>query len=380
MWFHRFPVVLLAGLAAVLSGPVRAVDGVTAGQVLIGQTLTLQDGKNEYGSAVLAGVEAAIAQVNRSGGVGGRKLVFKVMDDDNKPDLAEANARQLVTQDKVFLLFGSIEGGPSTAVMKAAIDLKVPFFGPMAGSPTLREPHQPLVFPVRAEHKEEFRALMTQARSLGMTRVAFVRSDSDTGQLHLANVQRLAKEIGIEAVTDLPFKSDINDAQLATMAQQIASSGAQMVFNHGGVGMYEKLVRQSRQIGVRATFFGVNSGSTQLAKHLGEQAHGMIFAQVMPSPWERKTALTRAYQDAFAKEKPGQAFSYGSLEGYLTARALVEALRRAGPNPSRESFVTGLRNAELIVENTKVVYRPGGHVGMSLVDLSIITNEGRFRH
>ena len=380
MWFHRFPVVLLAGLAAVLSGPVRAADGVAPGQILIGQTLTLQDGKNEYGSAVLAGVETAIAQVNRSGGVGGRKLVFKVMDDDNKSDRAEANARQLVTQDKVFLLFGSIEGGPSTAVMKAAIDLKVPFFGPMAGSPTLREPHQPLVFPVRAEHKEEFRALMVQAKSLGMTRVAFVRSDSETGQLHLANVRRLAKESGIEAVTDLPFKSDINDAQLATMAQQIASSGAQMVFNHGGTGMYEKLIRQSRQTGVKAAFFGVNSGSTQLARHLGAQAHGMIFAQVMPSPWERKTALTRAYQDAFAKEKPDQAFSYGSLEGYLTARALVEALRRAGPNPSRESFVTGLRNAELIVENTKVVYRTGDHAGMSLVDLSIVTSEGRFRH
>jgi branched-chain amino acid transport system substrate-binding protein len=380
MWFHRIPVVLLAGLAAVLSGPAWAADGLTAGQVLIGQTLTLQGGKNEYGAAVLAGVETAIAQVNRSGGVGGRKLVFKVMDDDNKPDLAEANARQLVTQDKVFLLFGSIEGGPSTAVMKAAIDLKVPFFGPMAGSPTLREPHQPLVFPVRAEHKEEFRALMVQAKSLGMTRVAFVRSDSDTGQLHLANVRRLAKEIGIETVTDLPFKSDINDTQLATMAQQIASSGAQMVFNHGGTGMYEKLIRQSRQTGGKAAFFGVNSGSTQLARHLGAQAHGMIFAQVMPSPWERKTALTRAYQDAFAKEKPGQAFSYGSLEGYLTARALVEALRRAGPNPSRESFVTGLRGAELGVEGTKIVYRPGEHTGMSLVDLSIVTSEGRFRH
>lgn len=358
----------------------QAADGVTSQQILIGQTLTLQGGKNEYGSAVKAGVETAIAQVNRSGGVGGRKLVFKVLDDDNKPDQAEANARQLVGQDKVFLLFGSIEGGPSTAVMKAAVDLKVPFFGPMAGSPTLREPHQPLVFPVRAEHREEFRALMAQARSLGMTRVAFVRSDSETGQLHLANVQRLAKEIGIEAVTDLPFKSDINDAQLAAMAQKIAASGAQMVFNHGGAGMYEKLIRQSRQTGVKAVFFGVNSGSSQLARHLGDQAYGMIFSQVMPSPWERKTALTRAYQDAFTKEKPGEAFSYGSLEGYLTARALVEALKRAGPNPSRESFVSGLRNAELNVEGTKIAYRTGEHAGMSLVDLSIVTSEGRFRH
>ena len=82
----------------------------------------------------------------------------------------------------------------TSPVMKVANELKVPFFGPLAGPPILRRPHQPLVFPVRAEHKEEFRALMVQAKSLGMTRVAFVRSDSETGQLHLANVRRLAKE------------------------------------------------------------------------------------------------------------------------------------------------------------------------------------------
>ena len=110
------PLVLL-GLSPSLTQ--AAADGVTPEQILIGQTLTLQGGKNEYGTAVLAGVQAAIEQTNRNGGVAGRKLVLKVMDDDNKSALAEANARQLVTQDKVFLLFGSIEGGPSTAVMKA---------------------------------------------------------------------------------------------------------------------------------------------------------------------------------------------------------------------------------------------------------------------
>ena len=223
-------------------------------------------------------------------------------------------------------------------------------------------------------------ALMACARSLGMSKVAFVRSDSETGRQHLANVQRLAKETGIEAVTDLPFKSDIGDAQLAEMARQIAASGAEVVFNHGGVGMYEKLIRQARQSGVKAYFYAVNSGSSQLATRLGELAHGMIFAQVMPSPWERKTALTRAYQEAFAREKPGQAFSYGSLEGYLTARALIEALRRAGPNPTRESFVAGLRNTELDVEGLKIAYRDNAHTGLPLVDLALVTREGRFRH
>ena len=106
----------------------------------------------------------------------------------------------------------------------------------------------------------------------------------------------------------------------------------------------------------------------------------MVFAQVLPSPWERKTGITRAYQDAFARFKPGQAFSYGSLEGYLTGRALVEALRLAGPTPTRASFLAGLRNAELDIDGIRINYRDGDHAGMSLVDLSIVTREGKFRH
>ncbi|MDO9602978.1 ABC transporter substrate-binding protein [Hydrogenophaga sp.] len=251
-------------MATLLLGTsVHAQDGVSPRQILIGQTLTLQGGKNEYGVAVLEGVKTYLDQVNRQGGVLGREVVVTVLDDDNKSSQAETNAHQLVSQGKAFLLFGSIEGGPSTAVMKAALELNVPFFGPMAGSPTLRTPHQPSVFPVRAEHKAEFRALLAHARSLGVQRVAFFRSDSETGQQHLDNVTRLSQELGLNLVADLPFKSDVSDAGIDALVAQMARSQAQMVFNHGGIGVYEKLIQKARAQGLKTSFYGVNSGSTQ---------------------------------------------------------------------------------------------------------------------
>lgn len=372
---------LLCAMAFALAlSSAHAADGITAQQILIGQTITLQGGKNDYGVAVLDGVQAYLAQVNRQGGVSDRKVVVKVLDDDNKPAQAEANARELIAKDKVFIVFGSIEGGPSNAVMAVTNELKVPFFGPMAGSPTFRSPHQPLVFPVRAEHKEEFRALLEHAKNLGMTRVAFLRAESAVGQDHLSNVRKIIQPLGLELAADLPFKSDINDAGIDAVVKQIASSGAQMVFNHGSTGTYEKIIRKAREQRLTTQFYGVNSGSAQLARQLGPLAHNMIFAQVMPSPWERKTAITRAYQESFRAYKPKEDFSYGSLEGYMTARALVEALRRAGPNPTRESFVAGLRDTDLQIEGLKVSYRNGAHTGLSLVDLSIVTREGKFRH
>lgn len=371
---------LVALWAILLTTATTAQVGVSPTEIVIGQTLTLQDGRNAYGVAVTEGVQAALDQINRAGGVLGRRVVVKVLDDNNQATQAEANARKLINEDKVFLVFGSIEGGPSMAVLKAATELGVPFFAPMAGSPGLRTPHQPLVFPVRADHKAEFGALMAHARSLGMTRIAFFRSDSETGLLHLANVQRLAQEMGLELVADLAFKSDIDVAGIAALTSRLISSKAQVIFNHGGIGTYEQLIRKSREQGSRAQFYAVNSGSTQLAQKLGPLAHGMIFSQVLPSPWERKTEASRAYQEAFSRFRPGQPYSYGSFEGYLSAKALVEALRRAGPQPTRASFESGLRNATLDVHGLPIAFREGEHTGLTLVDLALYTRDGKFMH
>ncbi|MEQ1660479.1 MAG: ABC transporter substrate-binding protein, partial [Hylemonella sp.] len=178
-------ILMLAGPGTVLA------QGVTPKQILIGQSITLQAGKNEYGMAVMDGINAYLQDVYAKGGVNGRQIVLKTLDDDDKTGQAEANARKLIEEDKVFILFGSIEGGPSNAVMTVVNELKVPLFGPMAGSPTLRRPHQPLVFPVRAEHRDEFRVLLEYIRSTGGKRVAFFRADSEVGLQHLENFKRL---------------------------------------------------------------------------------------------------------------------------------------------------------------------------------------------
>jgi len=366
----------LAALA--LSGATHAADpGLTGSEIVVGQNITLQGGKNSYGVEVLAGIRTFLDEANRAGGVHGRQIVLRTLDDDNKSALAEANARTLV-KDGVFLVFGSIEGGPSTAVMKVTEELNVPFFGPMAGSPTLRRPHQPLVFPVRAEHREEFRALIQYGRSIGLKRVAFFHSDSEVGQQHLANVKLAATEAGADFAVALPVKAETSEAQLDAWVELLRAQRAEMVLNHGSASVYERLIRKARTAGLATTFLAVNSGSTQLAAALGPLAEGMVFAQVVPNPWVRKTAIAREYQDAFSRAHPGRAYSYGSLEGYLTAKALVAALRESGPAPTRAAFVKALEKTDADLGGLKLRYRPGDHAGSTFVDLAMVTREGRF--
>lgn len=373
---HIAGAALALGLLA-CAGAAHAEPGVSAGEIVIGQNITLQGGKSAYGVEVEAGVQTVLDATNRSGGVNGRRIVLRVLDDDNQSSKAEANARQLV-KEGAFVLFGSLEGGPSTAVMKAAVELKVPFFGPMAGSPTLRRPHQPLVFPVRAEHREEFRALIRYGASTGLRRVGFLHADSNVGRQHLANVRLAAQEAGVELGTGVAFKSDVSDEQLAEMLRAFEAARVDMVINHGSASLYTRLIRLAREAGSRITFMAVNSGSTQIAASLGELAQGMVFAQVMPSPWARKTAITREYQEAFSRAHPGRAFSYGSLEGYMTAKALVMALKLAGAQPTRESFVKGLAGVSFDLGGITASYASGQNTGSTFVDLAIVTREGKF--
>ncbi|MCW5665351.1 MAG: ABC transporter substrate-binding protein [Piscinibacter sp.] len=369
---------LAAGLALLAAGSSRAADpGVSATELLIGQNITLQGGKNAYGVEVLAGIKTLLDEVNRGGGLFGRRLVLKTLDDENQSAKAEANARQLV-EGGAFLLFGSLEGGPSTAVAKVAEATRVPLFGPMAGSPTLRRPHMSMVFPVRAEHREEFRALIRYGASVGLRRVGFFHADSEVGRLHLANVRLAAQENGVELGAALPFKSDISDLQLDDLVAELGGQKVDMVLNHGSAGVYERLIRKARAAASRATFLAVNSGSTQLAAALGPLALGMVFAQVVPSPWARKTAIAREYQEAFGRAHPGREYSYGSLEGYLTTKALVLALRLAGAQPSRAGFVKALDGATLDLGGVRARYRNGEHTGSEFVDLAMVTREGRF--
>ncbi len=360
-------------------GAGAAEPGVSDKEVVIGQSITLQGGKNAYGVAARDGMLLYLDTVNADGGVHGRKLVMRTLDDDNSAKTADANARRLIDEG-VFMLFGSVEGGPSTAVLKVAAETKVPFFGPMAGPPILRRPYQSTVFPVRAEHRDEFRALMQWGHATGLKTVGFLHADTDGGREHVKNVQLIAKELGLQVVLTQPFKNDTTDAQVDAMVAEIASTKPDLYFNHGSAGLYLKLLSKAKVAGLKTTFMGVNSGSSQIAKGLGPLAQGMVFAQVVPSPWQRKHEISREYQEAVRAAGGKHELSYGGLEGFMTAKALVLALRATGKDLSRAGLVRTLQTTPLDLGGVRVRYSTSEHEGSHFVDLSMVTREGQFIH
>jgi branched-chain amino acid transport system substrate-binding protein len=342
------------------SGMAYAETGVKDNEITIGQSIGLQSGKDAFAVAVGQGAKLYFDSVNATGGVFGRKIVVKALDDEGKAPMAEANARKLADEG-VFVFFGSIGGGPSGGVMKVANEKQIPLFGPLAGSPLMRRPHQSMVFPVRAEHRDEFRSMLRSAKDMGLTTVAFMHGDNEVGKMHLENVKIAATDAQIDEAVAAMQKAKVN------------------VLLHNVSGkMFVKLVQKAKAKGLTTLFMGVNQESFEIAKTLGKDADGIVFAQVVPSPWQRKIELAREYQDAAVKAKIE--LSYGSLEGFMTAKALVKALRANGKTLTRASFVKTLETNTFDLGGVFTKYTTGDHEGSKFVDLSLRARDGLFIH
>jgi branched-chain amino acid transport system substrate-binding protein len=355
-------------LAFLLPASVRA-------EILIGQSIPRSGSLALFGEAIIKGVEAYVDRVNANGGVRGEKLRVIVLDDGGDTKRTVENAKKLSAQD-VIALFGSIEGGPCTALLPVAVENQVPLVACMAGAPQLRDPFNAYAFPVRAAHLSEFEELLRYASQHGLKRLAFVHSDSETGRLHLANVTRLSKKYEVALVAPIAFsgKADVDD-----IGKRIVAAGADAVLNHGGYAMYAELLKSVRAKGSRATFLAVNSGGQQMAQLMGAAAAGVVMSQVVPYPWSRATKVQRDYQDDLRRRHPSEPVGFSSMEGYVSAKLLVEALTRAGPKPTREKLRTAMQKMGRVdLGGFEVTYSSDRHEGSKFVDITQIQRNGTF--
>lgn len=140
-----------------------------------------------------------------------------------------------------------------------------------------------------------------------------------------------------------------------------------------------KFIKAYRAAGAEARFYSFSFlNGPALHKAIGDEAAGVVVSQVVPYPWNSALPLVAEYQAAMKKigEKD---FGYGSLEGYLNAKVLVEALRRAGPNPGTDSLKTALESlTSHDLGGVHIKYSPGQHRGLTFSELSMIRKDGGY--
>ncbi len=371
----RIPLVAVALTFAQL---VVAEVGVTADSVLVGQSAALSGPAKELGIDMRMGIQAYFDQVNKAGGVNGRKLVLKSLDDGYEATRAAANTKVLITQDNVFALLGYVGTPTSEASKPIFTEARVPFVGAFTGAELLRSPFNRYIFNVRASYFDETDAIVALVAGLGITRIAVFYQNDSYGKAGLTGVERAMTKRNLKIAATGTVERNTTD--VAAAVKTIAAIDPQAVVMISAYKSCAAFIKEMRKASSNPQFMNVSFvGSKALAAELGESGRGVGISQVVPFPWNLGAPLVKDYQKHLTAHAGNDQYNFSSLEGYMAAKVFVEGLRRAGRDPTRESFIAALetlRNFDLGGFN--VTYTPLDHNGSRFVELTVIGKEGKF--
>jgi ABC-type branched-subunit amino acid transport system substrate-binding protein len=367
---------ILSALALVLLSGTSLAQGVTDSQVVLGQSVALTGPAQQLGLDMQLGATLYFNQINSRGGVNGRRIVLKTLDDGYEATRAAENTKRLINDEHVFALFGYVGTPTSQASLPIFTQAKVPFVGPFTGAELLRDPVNPLIFNVRASYWDETEAIVQHLTAMSVDRIAVFYQNDAYGQAGLSGVERALKRRNLQVVAKGTVERNTVDVKKAVA--EINKANPQAVVMISAYKSCAAYIKETRAAGQNPTFWNVSFvGSKALAKELDKEGRGVQISQVVPFPWDGSVPVVREYQRAMAEAKAEPGF--GTLEGYIAAKVMVEGLRRAGRNLTREGFVRAMESIQdYDVGGFKVNYGPGNRSGSRFVDLTIISKDQRF--
>lgn len=371
--------ILAAILLNLFCVPALADDGVTKDKILFGQVAALHGPAQALGQGMREGILAAFDEANRSGGINGRKLELKSIDDGYEPEKTIEATKKIINEDHVFALVGSVGTPTSKAGQPIATEAKVPFIGPFTGAEFLRDPYNRYVVNVRSSYFQETEAWIEHlTKDLGITRIAILYQDDAFGLAGLAGVKNAMAKRHMSLAGTGTFKR--NTIAVKTALLDIMKSQPQAVVTVGPYKPIAQFIKVARQLKMDAVFVAISFvGSDSLAEDLGAQGNGVIVSQVVPFPWDKFLPVAVSYRAAMAAVSANSKPGFVSFEGYLVGRIVVEALKRIPGAPSRESFLDAISKASFDLGGVKYVFGPTNNQGSDQVYFTILQSDKSFR-
>jgi len=341
-----------APTAAVPVGP--AVRGVTDREIRFGMSANLSGAAKENGRQMKLGIDLAFNRVNDAGGVNGRMLKLIVADDGYEPARTVENMKQLHDKDQVFGFIGNT-GTPNAVVsVPYALERRMLFFGAFTGAGVVRrDPPDRYVFNYRPSYAEETDAAvryLVKIRRIPPRQIAVFAQSDPFGDAGFSGVAKAFRVLGLgdNTVLRLNYQRntvDVDDAVNQLKAQRVPIKAVVMVATYRAAA---KFVEKTRDFFPGMIYTNVSAvGATTLAEELtllgARYASGVIVTQVVPAV-SGYSSIVLEYKNALAKYFPGEAPDYSSLEGYISANVLIQALKRAGPQFDTEKLVDVLEN------------------------------------
>jgi ABC-type branched-subunit amino acid transport system substrate-binding protein len=280
--------------------------------------------------------------INDEGGVYGRKIQLQAFDDSYDPDRAPACFKRM-TKEGVFAL-GFFVGTPTAKVyVPLAHEEKIPVVGLFTGAQLLYEPLKHEIINVRASYYDETREQIDKLWEANVHKIAVIYQDDPFGKAVLDGVKLALQKHNATPAGLGTFTR--NSTDVAAGLQQVKAGRPEAVVIAGPYAPAAAIVKQAHAEGWQPQFLTVSFvGTEEFIKEAGQDAEGAIITQVMP-PYDRLDYPTVAlYRKCLTRYSPGEPPTFVSLEGFVDAMVLVEGLKRAGKDPTREKFISAIES------------------------------------
>jgi branched-chain amino acid transport system substrate-binding protein len=378
-WLGRCFALRLSVPALAASGLVRAqaAPGVTASAILLGQSASFSGSFAGQAASYRDGALACFAAVNAAGGIHGRRIRLLSVDDAYDAQRATENTRRLIEEDQVFALFNPMWTNTVKAALALSAPAGVPMIGPYTGYEALYAEERAPVFTTRASFLDELAYIVRHLRTLGATRIGLLHYDSASGRELRADTERLMQPAGLKPSAIGSMQANAADPATAMAALGAVDLQALIVGISGSNAV--AFLRAFRRARPSARCYARSLiGITQLMNELGPLAEGVSVSQTAPNPHRERAVVAAEYRRLLAALNPALKPDHIGLDGLISAKVMVEALHRCGPQPTRAGLVAAMESLrEIDVGGYVLRYGPGRHHGSRFVDITLIGSQGR---
>jgi len=370
----------IVSLALVSVSPVSAEDGITTDAIVLGQAAVLSGPAAALGQGMKTGMQAAFEEINKRGGIHGRKLNLVSVDDGYEPEKSIVATKKLIEEHKVFALIGAVGTPTSAATQPIATAAKVPFVGAFTGAGFLRDAKLENVINVRASYDAETEAWVRHlTEDLKIKKIAIFYQDDAFGRAGLSGLKKAMEKRNLSIVAEGTYER--NTLAVKTALLNIKREEPEAVVMVGAYKPCAEFIKLSRKINFDPVFVNISFvGASALANELGEDGKGVIVTQVVPFPWDSSIKVIADYHAALKASEDKADPEFVSLEGYLVGRLAVAALEKAGPNPTREGFLKAIKDTgKFDFGGLSMTFGPNDNEGLDQVFMTVIQAGGKFK-
>lgn len=324
-------------------------EGNAPAPILLGMSTALTGPAALLGRDMRAGVEAALDEANREGGIRGRRLQLIALDDAYEPKRTAPNMRELLEVRKAVAVVGNVGTPTAVAAIPIAMECRAPFYGAFTGAGALRKsPPDRYIINFRASYAEETAAMvgaLIEMAGLKPEEVAFFTQRDAYGDAGFVSGIAALKRHGLQhevQVAHVRYERNTVAIENALARLITHEPSPQAVIMVGTYAPCAAFIRQARANDFNPLFLNVSFvGADALANKLGSAGDGVIVTQVVPH-FSSDLPMVHEYRKALRLANPAAEFTFGSLEGYLSTRVLCRALLTISGEPTREAIVDAL--------------------------------------